>query len=192
MRGKGCSSLIFGLGCPGHDRACPAIFCSGRCELETQAFKMWEGGRGMVPKISKRHTSTTTIKAVKCGMLNVPPKLIAAQVQNLAGIWTPLWSLATLAWISSLIAAHTRRITGASKLCFCIFCFWMLETGLLASSHQAHGRTHISAEPSRSCSPPVCKGLKIKQLVTSLLGQRSWRDLCWGTLLAQWVTVKQP
>lgn len=90
MRGKGCSSLIFGLGCPGHDRARPAIFCSGRCELETQAFKMSEGGRGMLPKISKRHTCTTTIKAVKCGMHNVPPKLIAAQVQNLSGIWTPL------------------------------------------------------------------------------------------------------
>lgn len=95
MRGKGCSSLVFGVGCPGQDRACPAIFCSDRCELEIKAFKLGGGrtgggggggGRGMLPKISKRDISTTTIKSVECGKLNVPLKVITAQVQDLAGV----------------------------------------------------------------------------------------------------------
>lgn len=62
--------------------------------LKPKPSKCGGGGRGMLPKISKRDISTTTIKPVECGMVNVPPKAITAQVQNLAGIFLyNLWPL---------------------------------------------------------------------------------------------------
>lgn len=119
-------------------------------------------GRGMLPEISKGGISTTTIKPVECGMLNLPPKVITAEVQNLDGTQTPLQSLATFAGITSLTAAHTHRIAKASKLCSYIFCFCMPEVGLHASAHQPIGEPTSHLRPAGAAAHQSAKGRELK------------------------------